>query len=169
MTAWNDELDAMLRRCAADKMTAAETATAINEAYCLKLSRNAIIGRGHRKGVYFNSGKSGRFVPAAELPPVPQVKPRLGPAKGEFHYRRNKTSVPLPPPRIVPTEPKPEGVRFADLREHSCRFPLGDWMAKAEFFCGRQRESLSSYCKKHAAVCESHAAPRLRLPVWRAA
>lgn len=48
-----------------------------------------------------------------------------------------------------------QGVSFMELPPGGCKFALGEWDAKAEFFCGSPVMVGCSYCAPHYAVCHA--------------
>jgi GcrA cell cycle regulator len=46
-------------------------------------------------------------------------------------------------------KPTPPAAPLADLQPSQCRFALGDWKAKPEYFCGHQVKPGSPYCPEH--------------------
>ena len=116
-------------------------------------SRNAVIGKARRLSLPVH--KAARLRPVGEkkrLARRPEAKPRLG-RKRRARARSTPQGAPLPPP--LPSPPPPpaavQGIKFAGLLRHHCRYAV---TADAPFlFCGRTRQEKSAYCSVHHALC----------------
>jgi len=64
-----------------------------------------------------------------------------------------------PVERAVPEESGPV-VGLLDLKEHSCRWPIGDPDQPGFGFCGCQKAEEGPYCERHAAMAFQPAARR---------
>jgi GcrA cell cycle regulator len=152
---WTAEAVDVLRRLAQEGRSASVIAAALGAQ-----SRNAVIGKANRIGVKLNGG--GRaFAPDGTL-------------DGEA------LSAPLPRPRPVPAplflerEVKPapafeaaevgemRRVRFEDIREPACRWPLGDPRSGDFAYCGLKPAEGRSYCAGHCRMAYRPPRPRAR-------
>jgi GcrA cell cycle regulator len=136
---WTDKQIKQLKHLSDDGLSAASIA---NE---LGISRNAVIGKAHRIGLWGKEwGKDRRMLkfekynePVRKNPPTLRIKPLL-------------------PPQEVPQlrcEEIPSGrlVALVDLQPHHCRWPIGDISSPDFGFCGRPIW-LRSYCRHHSSV-----------------
>jgi GcrA cell cycle regulator len=69
-------------------------------------------------------------------------------------------STPLEQTDVVP---RSEGVTIMELRESTCRWPLGDPTTPAFRYCGARAVEGLPYCSHHAQVAYQPAAERKRL------
>lgn len=162
---WTDERVELLSKLWLDGRSASQIAAELGAG----ITRNAVIGKVHRLGL------AGRPKPAAPMPT--RVKPKLVArtderGKSEQLYSAVVTPLPLPTkPYAVPVQqaasevviPFSERVTIMDLRESSCRWPMGD-PTSAEFrFCGA-RTGLGGgpYCAAHSAMAFQPAPERRR-------
>jgi hypothetical protein len=163
---WTDEIDAVLIQMVGEgKLSDAGMAERLFREHQFEASRNAVIGRRTRLSL---NGK---------LPPIPsRVKGRTAARKNrpdrQHPWRGTVKQAPSLPAAPVNHELQQvqeaaarhgldlvaARVRLVDLgplppAAERCRYPLGDVMAKAEFFCGAMvRDPTCVYCGNHAAV-----------------
>lgn len=118
------------------------------------VSRNAVCGKVHRLGL---PGRRER-----ELPRV--HKPRANnPTTGKRKHRKSAHDIffrprspiiedslatPLIDDLLIPDEQKKS---LLDLKEDTCRWPVGDPSSPGFFFCGGKPEANSPYCAGHHA------------------
>ena len=155
---WTDERVELLKKLWAEGLSASQIAAELGG-----ITRNAVIGKVHRLGL------SGREKPAAN-PAHKTRKPRPAPVKarpspmvfrssGSLALRPTPVDRPYTLPVTEPTavvELAPlvcERVTLMELREHMCRWPLGD-PGREEFrFCGaRCNPGSGPYCAHHAVL-----------------
>jgi GcrA cell cycle regulator len=130
--AWTDDRVDTLKKLWAEGLSASQIARQLGD-----VTRNAVIGKVHRLGL------SGRGSPARS------ERPR---------------AVTVPKPTVKPVFIKPviaedpvvlENGEFATvvtLKEHMCKWPIGD-PSKPDFrFCGRSSSNGTPYCDAHARV-----------------
>jgi GcrA cell cycle regulator len=154
---WDDARTAALTRLWAEGLSASSIASRLGG-----VTRNAVIGKAHRLGLSGrrtpseakaeNGGRrSGQGVTATagERPQSP--KP---PVRGASPLRPAVKAAPAPAPRLAAApspEPEPETLRVVllELKDHMCRWPVGD-PREADFrFCGRRRVEDRPYCACH--------------------
>jgi GcrA cell cycle regulator len=152
---WTDERVELLRKLWQDGLSASQIAGELGAG----ITRNAVIGKVHRLGM------SGRVKPpsATTARPRPAAKPArpTGTATMRPLMTRGNTALAVAPltaemPRLRAQEdvvvPISECVTITDLREHMCRWPLGD-PTSAEFrFCGARSGDTGPYCPGHARM-----------------
>jgi GcrA cell cycle regulator len=158
---WTAEAVEDLKRLALEGMSASVIAAAVGAA-----SRNAVIGKANRIGIKLSGGG-----PASGL-----RKTRARP------YREQWAAIPGPQPdggkprparalRVIPGARPGEGeareaawsfgeaevgemrrVRFEEMREFACRWPLGDPKAGEFAYCGLMALRGHSYCAGHCRM-----------------
>jgi GcrA cell cycle regulator len=152
---WTDERVELLRKLWQDGLSASQIAGELGHG----ITRNAVIGKVHRLGM------SGRVKPpsaATARPRAPKpVRPPGSMPAMRPHAMRGNTALAMAPlaselPRLRAEEdvvvPLCEPVTITDLREHMCRWPLGD-PTSAEFrFCGARSLDTGPYCAGHARM-----------------
>jgi GcrA cell cycle regulator len=150
---WTDERVELLRKLWQDGLSASQIAGELGSG----ITRNAVIGKVHRLGM------SGRVKPpsaatARPRPPKP-VRP-AGAAMMRPLTTRGNTALAAAPlaaelPRVRREEnviPISECVTITDLREHMCRWPLGDPTSPEFRFCGARTSDVGPYCAGHARM-----------------
>ncbi len=155
---WTEERDRQLRARCFDGWSASKIAKEFGDC-----SRNAVIGRIHRMGLRLTSH---RVVPALGMRPSKVVdRPRRVkkkvvrpvPVMPKFKVE------PLPPPTLEPVIPAALRVDLLGLKDHMCRFPIGDPRDEDFHFCARQKKRGVSYCEHHARLAFNPVQPR-RIP-----
>jgi GcrA cell cycle regulator len=175
MASWSDERVETVTRLCADGLSAAEIAAEIGG-----VTRNAVIGIMHRKGI-----KSGQPHGVRINPPVPRSSApgngggiahavakkrrriaRLQAGSGNGHVpgasvvaiRAKAAAAGAPPTEcghpidMTPDAPEdcPRRCSLFDLRSNSCRWPVGDPASPEFFFCGSESLDNLPYCAAHA-------------------
>ena len=102
-------------------------------------TRNAVIGKAHRLKLEARSvSKKSRTKVDLQKNNVSETKPqRLG--------RKERFKALLLDKNFEPENP----TKLEDLDDGLCRWPLGERMQPASFFCGRKSMEKFSYCKLH--------------------
>jgi len=143
---WTDEAVENLRRLALEGMSASGIAAALGAK-----SRNAVIGKANRIGIRLNGDgrESARPGAPARRPPAAVAEPARGP--------RTRALPPEPaskrPWTFADAEVGPmRRLRFADIREFACRWPLGDPKSGDFAYCGLQPAEGRSYCAGHCRL-----------------
>lgn len=158
---WQPHHDEFIRTCLRQGMSASGTAAAFSASFHIHVSRNAVIGRAHRKNMERNRSNDPalRDVRTAKQP---RAKPWLAAGKSKSTFHRHKRiaegrmPAPIEKPRIKPdlsalrcVEVDPLHVGLLDLTAEQCRWPYGD---RAPFtFCARPA-AFGSYCGAHYAL-----------------
>jgi len=149
---WTDERVATVKRLWADGLSASQIAQRIGG-----VSRNAVIGKVHRMGLPPRcSNKKGR--PARQ--PRPRKRKQFAPVSRLTGFRSAENSqvarkpdgppleiVGLPPPRNDVAQVTMEG-----LKDHHCRWPVGDPRKPGFGYCGCDKMQGGPYCAEHAAI-----------------
>jgi GcrA cell cycle regulator len=160
-TNWDDARTATLAKLWAEGLSASSIASRLGD-----VTRNAVIGKAHRLGLSgrrtpseAKTGNGGRrssrgvTAKAGERPQSPKL------VRGALALKPAVKAAPAPKPRLVvvpshETELEPETLRVVllDLKDHMCRWPVGD-PKEADFrFCGRRRVEDRPYCACHACM-----------------
>jgi GcrA cell cycle regulator len=156
---WTDERVELLKKLWAEGLSASQIAAELGG-----VTRNAVIGKVHRLGL------SGREKPAAN-PALKARKPRPAPAaktrpspmmfrsSGALALRPTPAERPYAMPSAEPAQVVElvplvcERVTLMELREHMCRWPLGDPGREDFRFCGaRSNPGSGPYCPHHAML-----------------
>ena len=160
--AWTDERVELLKKLWADGLSARQIADQLGG-----VTRNAVIGKVHRLGL---SGRATSSRPKTLRTP----RKRAGKTSAASPASRRKKTAPRPavsaaaaaphqspglenfPSALLTPIDEPEvalkdRVTIANLKEHHCRWPLGDPTEEDFHFCGRDRHEDGVYCEFHAA------------------
>lgn len=136
---WNNEEREVLRQYVKDGYSLKQIGNILGR------TRNAISGEKHRLGL--------------SVPPKPQTPQPEKRVNTSTHRSRPRLKVnhfgevsKLPPPKPR-HRPRPtlqsQQCSLADLNGHTCRWPLGDYGAISEFYCGAPPLTGYSYCVCH--------------------
>jgi GcrA cell cycle regulator len=140
---WPEARVESLKQLAADNLSAAEIAAALGDC-----TRNAVIGKLERLGVRLHGGvnrikrEKPVRVARAKLAAVPVISGPLG-------------------LKDLPPDESPFACTLIDLRDHQCRWPLGDPADLSTFrYCGGPRHDDGPYCPRHTKLGTHAAKPR---------
>jgi len=150
---WTDERVELLRKLWQDGLSASQIAGELGNG----ITRNAVIGKVHRLGM------SGRVKPpsaatARPRAPKPARPPGMLPMRpfirGNTALAAEMRPMELPRQRVEEDVIVPlcEPVTITDLREHMCRWPLGDPTTPEFRFCGARTGDTGPYCAGHARM-----------------
>ncbi len=163
---WTEERVELLKKLWADGLSASQIAGRLGD-----VTRNAVIGKVHRLGL------AGR----ATTSRVRSARPRnrmshlpLRPTRVQYRTHGNAALKPVFSPiekpmvalSVVPSiveeddQPAPMKVPLLDLRECSCRWPIGDPQDDNFYFCGHRKQPGSAYCEHHSRIAFQPAARR---------
>jgi GcrA cell cycle regulator len=162
---WTAEAVEDLKRLALEGRSASVIAAALGTG-----SRNAVIGKASRIGIKLNGGGRAPVLRqtaagARRAPWTPAPHPRSGAGKPSF-------AAALAPDAGVIAGPQPGNreerraawtfaeaevgemrrVRFEEIRESACRWPLGDPKGGELVYCGREIVRGQSYCAGHCRM-----------------
>jgi len=163
---WTDERVELLKKLWAEGLSASQIAGKLGD-----VTRNAVIGKVHRLGL------AGRATTSRVRPSRPRSNIALFPTRApQVHYRtfgntalkpslapveERRPAVVMPLRPLPALEPAPaERVTLLDLKEHMCRWPMGDPLDENFHFCGRRRAAGVAYCEHHSAIAYNPAARR---------
>lgn len=151
---WTDERVAQLKQMWGEGKTAAEIAKLLGG-----VTRNAVIGKAHRLKL------SGRVSPINANPRVEAAIKGASndqkPAKPVI--RERAPSAPIAPSLREENIPI-KGIALTELRESTCRWPIGDPKQEGFKFCGCNSAPGMSYCDNHTRLAYQ-ASTRGRLKV----
>jgi GcrA cell cycle regulator len=166
--AWTEERVTLLTRLWNEGHTASQIADQFGD-----ITRNAVIGKVHRLGLSGRAAES-RFRAARIRMRPRNQKPNNGagaafPVQGNAALKAETDVAPAWPaparrPDLRPvTQPEAEAgpvVGLLDLKEDSCRWPIGDPDQPGFGFCGCKKAEHGPYCEHHAAKAFQPAARR---------
>jgi GcrA cell cycle regulator len=127
---WGEAEDAALAKMWAEGLNAAQIARALGTGR----SRNAVVGRLHRRGLSRRADPNRRLRSLPRPPSIPRIKAEP--------YS----------PAAEPISPLGAGVSLMELGDLTCRYPLGDPQEPSFTFCGRTRDRDCPYCIGHARI-----------------
>lgn len=167
---WTDDRVELLSKFWQEGRSASQIAAELG----LGVTRNAVIGKVHRLGL------AGRPKPAvaaqSRAKPKQIVRPAVE-ARIEPNYDSPVTVLPISVPSYAtPSQvgisevviPFSERVTIMDLRESSCRWPMGDPMNPEFRFCGARTGAAGGpYCVAHSRMAFQPAPERRRERVER--
>jgi GcrA cell cycle regulator len=168
--AWTEERVALLTRLWNEGHTATQIADQFGD-----ITRNAVIGKVHRLGLSGRAAET-RFRAARIRMRPRNQKPRGGagtafPVQGNAALKADTGPAPAWPaptparrPNLRPVEqPETEAgpaIGLLDLKENSCRWPIGEPDQPGFGFCGCHKAEHGPYCERHAAMAFQPAARR---------
>jgi GcrA cell cycle regulator len=164
VTGWSDDRVELLSKLWGEGLSASQIAAALGGG----VTRNAVIGKVHRLGL---SGRAKPGAGAAARPAKPRPATPLAPqADGVRTPPRDPEQ--LMRPTLVADQrwdveqveiPESQRVSIMELRDTTCRWPLGD-PSKPDFaFCGGRAVTGLPYCGHHCRIAYQPAAERRRL------
>jgi len=147
--AWTEDRVEILTKLWAEGLSASQIAKQLGG-----VTRNAVIGKVHRLGL------SGRAKPSRpkKVANVRSTTPRKRAAARKPRAPRSlsKPVAPAAPPPPPPIEAKPlpngEYATIMTIRDHMCKWPIGDPMESDFRFCGRKNKQGEPYCEAHCNV-----------------
>ena len=147
--AWTEDRVEILTKLWAEGLSASQIAKKLGG-----VTRNAVIGKVHRLGL------SGRAKPSRpkKVASVKSSTPRkrAATAKRRSIKTLSRPAAPVAPPAPPPLEAKPmangEYATIMTIRDHMCKWPIGDPMDDDFRFCGRKNKKDEPYCEAHCNV-----------------
>lgn len=160
---WTDDRVDQLRKLWMDGLSASQIANTLGEG----VTRNAVIGKVHRLGLSGRAKAPSSAKPRARTSQPRQTRtPRRSNGGGGVHGNTALAYSPRPyaPPR--PAEdvvvPLSDPITIMELREDTCRFPLGDPSTPEFRYCGGKSEAGIPYCPFHNQIAYQPAQDRRR-------
>ena len=134
---WTSEREAKLKELWKKGHTASQIATVLGDT-----TRNAVIGKAHRLNLEARA-KSKKTTPTVNT--ENNVKLEI---KTQKLGRKAKFKALLLDKSFPPENP----VKLEDLTDDHCRWPLGEKLQPAKFFCGRKPTEKFVYCALHLMI-----------------
>lgn len=156
---WTEERVELLKKLWTDGLSASQIAGRIGG-----VTRNAVIGKVHRLGLCGRATTSRmRSRPRARMLTFPNRNPAGGGVQYRTHGNAALKAMFLPAadaqPQIAPVPvieeheiPQAQRVDLLSLKEHMCRWPLGDPQEEGFKFCGCKTAPGLPYCEYHARI-----------------
>lgn len=155
---WTEEVNDASKHLWEMGISAADVAANISARHHRPITRNAVIGRAHRKKwVTPNTqeGDPGLRKPRGTKPPPREKRPNG--VDGGLMVKlqaAHKLKFPKDDRRPTITEPiESRNMTLLELGPHDCRYPTSPDDATSHLFCGAEQVDGSSYCAHHDAVC----------------
>lgn len=119
----------------------------------LNKSRPAVVGKVHRLKLTRDPLVPCKGVDGVIIDPQKVTNVRVPPT-----YGRSRAPAARPPPRLpravdVVHPPSPHAVSILELKETSCRFPIGHVGTEGFHLCGAEMGAQKPYCTAHAKLC----------------
>jgi GcrA cell cycle regulator len=156
---WTDEAVEALKRLAHEGRSASVIAEALGAP-----SRNAVIGKANRIGIKLNGGGRGPApggTPAdlrVQFAAVPHPKFARAQSSAAALSRHQERKAAWTPAEAEIGDMR--RVRFEEIRELACRWPLGDPRSGDFAYCGLRPAEGRSYCAGHCRI--AYQPPRAR-------
>jgi len=138
---WTAEAVEDLKRLAGEGRSASVIAAAVGAA-----SRNAVIGKANRIGIKLNG--DGRNGGRAVIP----RKASAGPHRGQWAHANPRSASKAAWTFCDAEVGEMRRLRFEDIRESACRWPLGDPRSGELVYCGLKPAQGRSYCAGHCRM-----------------
>lgn len=178
MSSWTAQDDEALRAALDERMTATQAAAHLTAVLRRKITRSAVLGRARRIGVVVNGGDPHNTNARVIKPNRRSIVPRshaqeshLSKAKRlQPRSERNGGVAPSKLIEAVPRQPISEEIcapaskriGVMELRDSTCKWPIGD-PRRADFgFCGAKPVDNCPYCAPHARIAYASIAERRR-------
>lgn len=140
--AWTEERVAILKVLWAEGLSASQIATQLGA-----VTRNAVIGKVHRLGL---AGRATPSHPATKNSPrKTQIRERKTAPTNYNRKSRATKSAPVTPSLDALPMANGEYATILTIRDHMCKWPIGDPTSNNFRFCGRKVTAKETYCKAH--------------------
>jgi GcrA cell cycle regulator len=171
--AWPETQVEMLHALNDEGLTASQITAKMNQAFGIKRTRNAIIGKMHRLGMKSKSSETGdpkirakRFRTSTPKPPKEPKAPRITLARPLPPMGIGPATERAAPLQRVEATPTADMPQVKDGLEKRCKFPIGSvprGCGDEQRFCGADREAGGVYCQAHRAIAYRPEQPRRRV------
>jgi GcrA cell cycle regulator len=162
--AWTDDRVELLKKLWAEGLSASQIAGRLGG-----VTRNAVIGKGHRLGLSGRATSSRSSVPRPRRSHAPRQNraPSLtfgtrGNVALKPTFEEEYEAAPAPAPVEELVIPLHERASILTLKESMCRWPIGDPTEEEFHFCGRKKDGTVPYCEHHARMAYQPAQARRR-------
>ena len=151
---WTDERVELLRKLWNDGLSASQIAGELAEG----ITRNAVIGKVHRLGLSGRAkpvSSSHRPRPPKVVRPAPTIRTHIPAVRGNLAFSLAPRIEPAPQTRVYAdvVVPLNEPVTIMELRESTCRWPLGDPAVPDFRYCGGDAPiGAGPYCRFHSRI-----------------
>ncbi len=144
--AWTEDRVEILTKLWAEGLSASQIAKKLGG-----VTRNAVIGKVHRLGL------SGRATPsrprkATSKTSTPRARKTSAPSAPRTPRPIVAAATPPPPPLEAKPLPTGEYATILTIRDHMCKWPIGDPSSSEFRFCGRRVKESEPYCEAHCSV-----------------
>jgi GcrA cell cycle regulator len=165
---WTEERLELLKKLWGEGLSASQIAAELGGG----MTRNAVLGKSHRLGLVRNTSAviSTPRPTNVSRPPSPPATAKLPRQDGPTSTPVTKTVSQPPseqpkaaPPPVDVTSPHGEGLTIMELREGTCRWPLGDPTTPQFRYCGGHAIPSLPYCSHHAQIAYQPITERKRL------
>ncbi len=144
--AWTEDRVEILTKLWAEGLSASQIAARLGG-----VTRNAVIGKVHRLGLSGRAKPSRpKTVSRAKTRPKTTVAPK--PRVVRKPAAPKVQAPPAPPPIEAKPLPNGEFATVLTIRDHMCKWPIGDPGSSDFRFCGRKVKESEPYCAAHCAV-----------------
>lgn len=143
---WTEERTYIAAEMWSEGNSASKIADYLNQRFCMRITRNAVIGKVHRLGKMYRAPSAGkrtsrspRSINRGQVIRVgSKVKRRVVAAIANMHQW------PIPP-----SEGMAAITDIMDLEDHHCRWPVGDPLHSDFGYCGSEAVKGMPYCLHH--------------------
>jgi len=144
--AWTEDRVEVLTKLWAEGLSASQIATKLGG-----VTRNAVIGKVHRLGL---SGRAKPSRPATKRTSKPSAPRTRTVARTVPKPAATPRVAPIAPPPPIEAKPLPSGeyATILTIRDHMCKWPIGDPSTDDFSFCGRKTDPAAPYCDAHSSV-----------------
>jgi len=150
--AWTEDRVEVLTKLWAEGLSASQIAKQLGG-----VTRNAVIGKVHRLGLSGRAKPSNPSKKAARAKRATTARARPRTTRAPSAPRKPRPAVAAAPPPPPPIEAKPmangEYATILTIRDHMCKWPIGDPSTSEFRFCGRKTADKDEpYCTAHSRV-----------------
>lgn len=144
--AWTEDRVEVLTKLWAEGLSASQIAKELGG-----VTRNAVIGKVHRLGL---SGRAKPSRPSVKRTKKPATARTRTPAVPRAPKAKPVVAETPPPPPPLEAKPLPNGeyATILTIRDHMCKWPIGDPSSSEFRFCGRKNKAGEPYCEAHCSV-----------------
>ncbi|MGB0907323.1 MAG: GcrA family cell cycle regulator [Maricaulaceae bacterium] len=144
--AWTEDRVEVLTKLWAEGLSASQIAKQLGG-----VTRNAVIGKVHRLGLSGRAKPSRPTAPRTSKPSAPRTRTV---ARTAPKPKAPRVAPIAPPPAPIEAKPLPSGeyATILTIRDHMCKWPIGDPSTDDFRFCGRKTDPAAPYCEAHSSV-----------------